>query len=186
PPTKVLFFPRYISFIMPFYLLGTAFGVAVVSERLGKKFNGNPQKLRMGFAGLMVLMLLMVSVKPDKEYYQTEKQNWRGAVKYLTAQARDNDIILVGPYNAKWCVLYYVPPEAQSKQVRLIEKCNEVKELKQLCADNSRVWFITAYYRLYEFRKPAYFDWIEQQFEKPTIFPGRTANDSIHVFFYQK
>ncbi|MCX7919735.1 MAG: glycosyltransferase family 39 protein [bacterium] len=185
PPAKVLFFPRYISFIMPLYLLGIAYGIGITSERITRKLFRGKSKSYLPVTGFIMLLFALVVVKPIADYYRTEKQNWRGAVEYLASHAENNDIIVVGPYNAKWCVLYYVPPEAESKQIQLVEKCNTVKELQRLCAKHSRVWFITAYYRYYEYRTPQYFDWIEQHFGPPVIFTGKTDSDNIYVFLYQ-
>lgn len=176
PPTKVLFFTRYISFIMPIYLLGIAYGIEQSSN-----FKVRKVKNRVWVIIIIILMCIGFVAKPIIKYYQTEKQNWRGAVNYLASETNEGDAILVGPYNAKWCVLYYFP----QKRVQIVEKVNTVEGLEHICAANPRVWFITAYYRYYEFRQPEFFDWLEQHCQQPKIFPGTTPSDNIYVFKYE-
>lgn len=184
PPTKVLFFTRYISFIMPIYLIGIAYGISAFSEYWCRP-TGKESKFIQTYipyigSAIILFLFILFTIMPIKTYYQTEKQNWRGAVSYLAAETNIDDAVLVGPYNAKWCVLYYFP----QKRVKIIEKINTVEGLERICAENPRVWFITAYYRYYEFRQPEFFDWLEQHCQQPKIFPGTTPSDTIYVFQY--
>ncbi len=206
PPAKVLFFNRYISFMLPVYLILIAVGIWTFAESLWHYV----EKISPSFKASVICFCILIvcfflNLIPIMEYYRYEKQNWRDAVNYMLPQLKLGDIIVAGPYNALWCVLYYAQqngadpnPIAKSKlggdwslvylhgkTFAMGERLSQIEELENLCAKFPRIWYVSAYYRTYQYRPRAYYDFIESQFPTVKQFPAKDADDTVYVFFHE-
>lgn len=206
PPAKALFFNRYISFMMPVYLMLIALGIWTFTQSLWNHIGKFTSSFRPPVICFCILTIcFVINLIPIMEYYMYERQNWRDAVNYMIPQLKTGDIILTGPYNALWCFLYYAQqngadpnPMARSKTmdgdwcltyfpgktVGVGERVRTTEDLEYLCAKFPRIWYISAYYRTYQYRTADYYQFLESQFPTIKQFPAKDKDDTVYVFFH--
>jgi len=97
-----LFQPRYILFILPFYLILVAKGVLEITKQLSllriKKFVTLP---------ILITIIFFLSLSQIKNIFALEKENWRGAAEYLSKNMAENELLIVYPSWGFWSLNHY-------------------------------------------------------------------------------
>ena len=207
PPPKVLFFNRYICFILPIYILLVSIGALRLVNEILTRFRIKPD-MRSTLSLIIISCLFTAATASSLiNYYSTDKQPWRKAVRYIMDNAEDNDIVITGPYNANWCTLYYMQKAGavrkdigklpnggewniltfpNGKKMAIGEKMQYVGDISPYIEVFPRVWYITAYYRTYQYRNPAYYNYLESEKSYMEIFRGDSRENNIYVFLMEK
>lgn len=206
PPAKALFFNRYISFMMPVYIMAVGIGFIACIDWLYKHRPQHSKMTEGAFIFLAVIFITAATLTPIKNHYLIEKQEWKKAVGFMIPQLKDKDVIITGPYNSFWSTMYYLQRNGarrsevypapwggeyselnlNGKIIRLCQKIQDTANLTQYYQNNNRVWYISAYYRTYQYRNPSYYSLIENQSGKYAKFESTNKDDSIYVFLYDK
>jgi hypothetical protein len=76
----------------------------------------------------------------DWHYFYSEKQNWRGAMRYLESQLQPNDIIITGQAWSELGVLYYATQS--SRKARIFIRYNDAASLIRMISEPHAVWYI--------------------------------------------
>jgi mannosyltransferase len=96
------FNPRYLIFVIPVFLLtaarGVVFGAHWLAVRLGGAEAGQKWASRLVLT-LAVLVFSVLSTVPLRDYYLAQKQDYRGAARYLGDHMAPGDIILADSLN---------------------------------------------------------------------------------------
>ena len=200
PPAKVLFFNRYISFMMPIYLMIIGYGIYQLMVLIYHydKF----VKYKNILIAIICLGVISLNSMVLADYYSQEKQNWKDSVHWMKTKIQNGDLIIAGPYNAFWCILFYLQldgatwePVKQSPyggeicnihyQGKIFTMAQKVQTTAQLDAYNiatgKNIWFISAYYRSYQYRTPSYYNYLESNARFMRVFPARNLIDQIYV-----
>lgn len=90
---RVFIYPRFLSFLIPFFLLGAASGIELINERALLRF----PRLRKIFlpcalAG-MICVFLIISLG---RYYQLGKQGFKSAARYINRTYPIQDVASIG------------------------------------------------------------------------------------------
>ena len=119
-----LFQPRYILFILPFYLILVARGISETANMLSHlKVN-----ITLAFSVILAVILLISSTQ-IKNIFVLEKENWKGTAKYLSENMARDDLLIVKPSWVYWCLDHY----------------QDISNLKKLSNQNPGVWFVRPY-----------------------------------------
>ena len=119
-----LFQPRYILFILPFYLILVARGISETTNLLNRlRVNKTPA------FSLMLAVIFLVSSGQIKNIFVLEKENWKAAAEYLSKNMVHNDLLIVKPSWVYWCLDHY----------------KDLLNLKELSNQNTGVWFVRPY-----------------------------------------
>lgn len=89
--------PRYVIFSLPLYLLVIARGLMSLSRLLNRaldRIRGAGQWSLAVTQVLTVLILATLNVPAIRDYYLSEKEDWRGATAYLLENMSGNDLII--------------------------------------------------------------------------------------------
>ncbi len=89
--------PRYVIFVLPLVLLVIARGITSAARALASRLpaaRGNREWLVPGIVTLTVLIFISLSVPALRDYYSSEKEDWRGATAYLLRNMEATDIII--------------------------------------------------------------------------------------------
>jgi hypothetical protein len=103
---RIFIFVRFLSFLIPFFLLALSLGLGWIAGELKKRSKGTPEnKLQIALASLICLALA-VSLG---QYYEYGKQGYKDAAIYLQESYPDRRVLLYGVAAAEM-KLYF--PEA--------------------------------------------------------------------------
>jgi hypothetical protein len=94
-------FPRYIIYLLPFYLLAAAFGLVAVPAAVQRQW-GRPAGLAAG--SFLVVGLLVFSSPLIQAEHELEIRDWRGVMEAVADQARPGDLVLplMLSFNSDW------------------------------------------------------------------------------------
>ena len=96
------FNPRYLIFIVPIFLLTVGRGIVVgaqwLAARLGAAEGDRKRLYKLGLT-LAVLVFGVLSAVSLRDYYLEQKQDYRGAARYLRDNMGPGDIILADSLN---------------------------------------------------------------------------------------
>lgn len=206
PPAKALFFNRYISFMMPVYILTTGVGMMQLIYWLKNKSTPYISLSSYPFILSIMVLFMVVTLPAIRDHYRVQKQDWKKAVAFMIPQIQNEDVIIAGPYNSFWSTMYYLQRNGakrselypapwsgqysevnlQGKIIRLCQKIQDTENLAQYYQNNNRVWYISAYYRTYQYRNPSYYSYIESHSGRYARFDSAIDDDSIFVFLSDK
>ncbi len=96
--------PRYILFTLPVFLLLVSKGVTYVTDLSVHPLptvRGRRQWVAHTIAALITLLLALPSGIPLRQYYLSQKTDWRGAAAYLGDHMLEGDAILADNGNAR-------------------------------------------------------------------------------------
>lgn len=95
--TEHLPHPRYVLFILPLCLLAVAAGITYTARLLDRglrRMKADRRWLRVLIAALSVVMFGSLSLAPLREYYLSDKPDYRSVAQYLQASMRPGDLVL--------------------------------------------------------------------------------------------
>ncbi|HKX17154.1 MAG TPA: glycosyltransferase family 39 protein [bacterium] len=99
---KSFFLPRWFSFLVPFYAVFLATGLASIGERLGKFRQPSVVLLTAGLLAYYVPVL-------DRQYFDPSfRDRWRDAAAMVGEQFRQGDVILYGEPQSELIFTYYI------------------------------------------------------------------------------
>ena len=202
PPAKALFFIRYISFILPVYLLTVSVGIFYLYTWMMDKRTLS-HKYPIAVVSVFFILILFLNLPADVRYYRMEKQNWRMAVQELINNVSDNDLVIAGPYNAFWCTMYYLQTNGatrselapashggewcevtlKDKHFYLAQKIQDKDAVDFYRKEHAHNWYISAYYRFYQYRTPDYFTLIEKNYPYYKKFTGASIQDDVYLYY---
>ena len=138
--------PRYIiAGTVPLYILGAAAAVRV-----------RPSWLRVAAIGILLVAFASSAVA---WHAQNHKEDWRSAARYLRANVRPSDLIILHPPFNRFVLDYYLAGEALPvrefptgvrrpvvgfEQSSTIVTSSNVKELEELPKRYQRIWVVVA------------------------------------------
>jgi hypothetical protein len=112
--------PRYVLFILPLLLLLVARGITSGARALAPHLpaaRGQREWLVPSMVTLTVLIFVSLSVAPLSDYYSWQKDDWRGAARYLADNMEPGDVVIVDGISyrpngdsetADLCLSYYL------------------------------------------------------------------------------
>jgi mannosyltransferase len=136
---------RHLSFILPMYLLLIARGIAGISE-LVARLAGRliPQRGPLWSWGFSLILAVGVfggvSVSPVRQYYESEKEDWRGTAAFLREHAESGDLIFQTYATFTRHIPYYLDSYLVDGNVRFIS----LDEVEQVSNDDlpADVWWV--------------------------------------------
>ncbi len=142
---KPIFYPRWFSFLLPFYAMFLARGIVHVAER----FRGRPDRS----LALLTAGLLLYSVPVFARYYfdpTFRPYQWRAAAALVNAQVRPDDFFLFVNHSAEVAFTYYFTQPRPSWTLPLSETAPGRErhptfapaQARELGAQHPRVWLI--------------------------------------------
>src|SRR3989338_7964630 len=97
-----LFQPRYILFILPFYLVLAARGICETGTRL-KRF-----KIKESLSIFLLLVTIFyLSLSQVENIFSLEKENWKDAASYISRNMHHKELLIVKPSWGFWALDYY-------------------------------------------------------------------------------
>lgn len=137
---KHFFNVRYIIFILPVYLICTAYGIKTLLSLISRSIKKLiPFLKRIDFILIFFLVLIIILIRINyplyEKFYTAEKDNWKAAVKYVKEHANNDDLILAD-HGAWICFGYYM--KINNMKNPLINNPTEISKTKP---DN--FWFVT-------------------------------------------
>ena len=87
---------RYVLFILPVYLVVIARGTAFATRFLGRLLQSikGDVKWDLVLTPLVVMLLGLLGIAPLRDYYHSQKDDWRSALAYVRENMAENDIII--------------------------------------------------------------------------------------------
>ncbi len=148
-----LFYFRYMTFLLPFYLLAVASGLGLISRGifflLGQITGIKEQKTRKAWAtGLSVALTIAVFIPLTQTaiqtYYLDQIANYRTAVNFLAQHVLPGDAIAVPPFNAdhKKGLRWYYEQNKDLKGRSALVGVDSFDKLDLLLNEHQCVWFI--------------------------------------------
>lgn len=123
-----LFQPRYILFILPFYLVLTARGICGIGTRLTRI------KIKESLSIILLLFIISsLSLFQVKKIFSIEKENWRDTASYISGNMHPKELLIVQPAWGFWALDYY-------KGLNFTDT-----SLKDKNRSKSGVWFVKPY-----------------------------------------
>ncbi len=99
---RVFIYPRFLSFLIPFFLLGAASGIELINQQALSRFPRLRKKfIPLALSGLISAFLLISLGR----YYQLGKQGLQPAARYLSRTYPDKDVASIGLSGFEY--LYY-------------------------------------------------------------------------------
>lgn len=83
--------PRYVIYLLPFYLLLVGLGIVWIASGLGGRIQGLSTRMVLALAALGVGTLMIPQVQ---EEYAAVEQDWRGVARDVAAITDEGDIVL--------------------------------------------------------------------------------------------
>jgi uncharacterized membrane protein len=148
--------PRYVLFILPLLLLvvarGITSGTRAVASRLPAA-RGHREWLVAGMVTLTVLIFASLSVPALREYYFSEKEDWRGATAYLLHNMESTDVIIadgrrrgVGDAKRVERGLSYYSPRLGTANLPILHASRGLwDDLGDTAGSQGRVWGVVWY-----------------------------------------
>lgn len=156
-------YPRSFLYGLPFALLIAVRGASRWSEFLG--FGTN-------VALALCLALAAISSLPLIQYYRFPKQNYTGALAYVTAHKESGDTVMAAGLAGVCYQRYYSPGITVPKSV---------SEIGTLRKPGGKAWVIYSFPREFELRSPEMFHFIRTQLDSMAIFHGTLAGGDMYV-----
>jgi hypothetical protein len=91
-------------------------------------------------AFLLLIPYLVFAAKDNWRYFNSEKQDWSGAMHYLESQLQPNDIVITGQAWSELGVLYYATEK--SRKARIFIRYNDAATLTRMICEPHAVWYI--------------------------------------------
>jgi uncharacterized membrane protein len=117
---KPMFYPRWFSFLAPFYAIVLAAGIFTLAER----FRGRLDRI----VAFMIVGLLLYSVPSLSRYYLDPNYwpyDWRGAAEFVRAHAKAGDFLLYNGPSAEYSFTYYFRDPHPSLTLQPVEALSE-------------------------------------------------------------
>ncbi len=95
-PSDHGFDPRHAIFVVPIFLLAIAHGLVRFISFLDRalRSTGWTQKWLIALSSSLVVVLGLANVASLRDYYRTQKEDWRGAAAYLKGNIVSGDLVL--------------------------------------------------------------------------------------------
>jgi hypothetical protein len=185
--------PRYTSFIVPLYLLAAAQGVTVVAGFLAERISAVRKEQIQRFLACVILCVFGVATVPNLfRYYAGEKQDWKGAVKFLKSNLKPGDRVTSYLFANNSSLVFYF--RRFGMDLSVLEKLPEIRGaafndlylLKKMCLGKGDVYFCTSYTR---YEPPLLIDWVKGHFERvfdsPSLHPSEINREGKEVIVYR-
>lgn len=175
--------PRYLIHFLGLYLLLAAAGATAVWDWLKGSIlePDNPDGRRHvrgiffhAQVGLVVFAAFVAWVREGIEYHRTEKQDWRGTVRFLDRFAQPSDTVLTGAFWTEYGLRYY--GAEMTKPLAAPTEALTPEQIERAISVSSHVWYVTW--------GPLPNDvqtFLFQRFELVHVFPGSQGD----VFVYR-
>lgn len=118
--------PRYVIYLLPFYLLAIGLGVIWISDGLGGQVQRLSSKLVLPVVALGLGLLMLPQVQAE---YAAVEQDWRAVARDVAAVTDDGDVVLtavlslpVGYNIARDGLVYYLG--AEGKDLHILKGSN--------------------------------------------------------------
>lgn len=135
------FVPRYLSFLLPVYLVVVAAGMFQLAKWARPAFVKRPASGPIVFV-IFFAVIIGVTVPALVEYYRGEKQNWRDAVAFVASKLQPGDRVLAGKNRAELAVTYYLLDHPLPVNVHVHGSGMNEEELFDRLQTSGRTWFI--------------------------------------------
>lgn len=165
-------YPRFYFYLLGFALLILVRGAMAVVAVLGQKTTHGDQRLGINLGTALVGLIIIVSAISLVRNYQYPKQDFSGALKYVTTQ------IQVGEPVVTTGVIGYVYEEYYGLPWVQVET---VAPLDAIRAEGRRVWVVYTFPRYVEGETPDLMAAIRRDCTAKKVFPGTVGGGEITV-----
>ena len=140
-------FPKYVIYMLPFYILGISitidYGVRWLGQKITKEHNKGYAYIAIPISLLLLLMLLPLL---EDEYTYMER-DWRSVANALGQKADDGDVILavtmdMDGFNQVTASLPYYLEQELSDFTLLSANSLDSGELQELVHSNTKIWAV--------------------------------------------
>ncbi len=182
------YFPKYIFFITPIFVLAMAYGIWHVSEIISKiKIpRVRPVFAKISFIMLILLLYSVSSIKGTLRFYSLERTDLKGPFKYLKPRMNQNDKILT--YQIFDMVIenweYYARKIGIDRDNLILLKKEAglgyigLGQAKKACVSGDDVWYISLWP---EKMHKSLRDWIFSNFIPVKTFGSMYGDNTIQV-----
>jgi len=125
--------------------------------------------LRCSAVLALVFLASLASLIP---YYRTPKQDYSGALAYVEAQRRPEDVVAAVGLAASGYRGLYGPHLAFPQ---------DIAELSRLQEGDHATWVLYTFTRNLRVTNPALLDYLEENFTPQASFPGTVGDGTIYV-----
>ncbi|MHA1573361.1 MAG: hypothetical protein ACTSX8_05155, partial [Alphaproteobacteria bacterium] len=140
------FFPhRYLIFYHPVYVVLAAFGLIRAADAIAWLLTRwrkgvAPARLSRGIAAATMLFAAVCYLRENISYYRQEKQDWRGAARYLENTVPSRGVVVTGHLWTEAGLLQYW--RGPRDPARLVTLCFDVERFKRVLIENANVWYV--------------------------------------------
>ena len=141
------FFPhRYLFYQLLIYIILVSHGLYWISLKIGsldilKQKTYFKTSITNIVSTVILVLILIFFITDNIDYYQKEKQDWKGAVKYLEYNVYDGDAIVTGAGWSELGFLHY-SQSLKRRRVQVYIHIIKVELLNKIFAENDSLWFI--------------------------------------------
>lgn len=179
--TTHFFALRYISHLLPLYLIYIVAGLDRVIEHLFNFFRIHKKVFSKLVYFLLTVVLSLSALSQIGFYYKSEKQNWRDAAKFLQLRIKPYDVLVPDLIAANYCLRYYWPKPGAVKPTINPRACR-VEQLLELRKRYSRIWYVCSW----KYKSPPdLIAFVEKYFRLEKHFPALTNWGEIYIYSYE-
>ena len=176
--------PRMFLFGLFFLLICAVACVAAIGE-FAKKSCNLGSNATLTFSLLMVSALAIASLASLRTYYDSPKQDFRGAVGYIHHN-RSSDVDVAVIHVAESGMRYYQSELTESEGQSTFFYTRSMPELNALISSASRgrreLWIVTTFHRALALDHPEIFNLLQSDWRVDVEFPGTIGDGDIRLW----
>lgn len=184
--TKHFFALRYISHLLPLYLIYITAGLEIMIDHIFRYFRIHKKIFSKLFFFLITMALFLSTLPQIQFYYKNEKQNWRDAAKFLQSRIKPHDVLVPDTIGANFCLHHYWSKLDWSKfgtvKYNVSPRVREVEQLLELQKRYLRVWYVCSWKN---HAPPDLIAHVEKYFLLEKHFPALTNWGEIYIYSYE-
>jgi hypothetical protein len=169
---------RYLSFLLPVYLLLVSAGLLTWS----RWFRAEPTlfgKRQVIYWLACSLTVAAVSWPGLVRYYSYPKQDWRKAAAFVRERLQTGDRIITGKNAASTCLSHYLRRNPASTETTILGNIRTSEQMKAELREPGRIWFVHAWRTS---TSQELLDTVESNFSDQRRYPALTDWGEIFIF----
>lgn len=135
--------PRYLIYYHPVYLVLASIGIVAACDLAKNIPLSAPTQNRLRGAMILALLVffLIPFAKDIQSYFRQEKQDWRGAARYLEQSMNPGDTLLTGQAWSEQAFMFYYRQSA--KPVEIVMHLYDLAAFKEKLSTTPNLWYVT-------------------------------------------